>query len=95
MFRFVSLLVSIPVIIIVATFAYRNAQLVSIDLFTSKIEFPLAAILLIFLFLGVIIGLLVNIAVLIKQKNKIRLLRKQNKEMTSLSEALKSEDKRL
>ena len=95
MIRIVSLLVSIPVVIIVATFAYRNAQLVSIDLFTSKFDFPLAAILLASLFLGVLLGFMFNIAVLFKQKNKIRQLNKQRQEMTSLSEAFKTDNKRL
>ena len=95
MIRIVSLLVSIPVVIIVATFAYRNAQLVSIDLFTSKFDFPLAAILLASLFLGVLLGFMFNIAVLLKQKNKIRQLNKQRQEMISLSEAFKTDNKRL
>ena len=95
MIRIVSLLVSIPVVIIVATFAYRNAQLISIDLFTSKFDVPLAAILLVSLFLGVVIGFLMNIVILVRQKNKIRQLNKQRQEMTSLSEALKADNKRL
>ena len=95
MIRIVSLLVFIPVVIIVATFAYRNAQLVSIDLFTSKFDFPLAAVLLISLFVGVVIGFFINIVILVTQKNKIRQLTKQRQEMTSLSEALKTDSKRL
>ncbi|MDH5766135.1 MAG: LapA family protein [Gammaproteobacteria bacterium] len=95
MFRIISLLVSIPVVIIVATFAYRNAQPVTIDIFTSKFDFPLAGILLITLFLGGIVGYLVNFALVIRQKNKIRQLSRQNQEMLSLSEAFKMDDKRL
>ena len=95
MIRIVSLLVAIPVVIIVATFAYRNAQLVSIDLFTSRFDFPLAGILLITLFLGVLTGFLLNIVVLLRQKNKIRQLNKQRQEMSSLSEVLKTDHNRL
>lgn len=95
MFRIISLLVSIPVIIIVATFAYRNAQLVAIDFFTSKIEFPLAGILLLALFIGALLGFMINIVIIFRQKNKIRQLNRQNREMLDLSEALKSDDKRL
>ncbi|MDH5471263.1 MAG: LapA family protein [Gammaproteobacteria bacterium] len=95
MIRIVSLLVSIPVVIIVATFAYRNAQLVTIDFFTSKFDFPLAGILLISILLGVLLGFIINLTVLLKQKNKIRQLTKQRHEMISLTEALKMDDKRL
>lgn len=95
MIRIVSLLVSIPLVIIVATFAYRNAQFVTIDLFTSKIDFPLAGILLIAVFLGVVLGFVANIAIVLKQKARIRQLNRQKQEMNILSEAFKSDDKRL
>lgn len=95
MFRFFSLLVSVPIIILVATFAYRNAQFVTIDFFTSKLDFPLAGILLIVLFIGGLLGFMMNFLLVLKQKAKIRQLIKQRQEMLSLSEVLKTNDKRL
>ena len=91
MMRFISLLVSIPIIVIIATFAYRNAALVSIDFFVAKYNIPLAAIILICIILGAVIGFLVNIIVVIRQKNKIRQLNKQTQTMSGLSDFLKSD----
>lgn len=95
MFRFFSLLVSVPIIILVATFAYRNAQFVTIDFFTFKFDFPLAGVLLIVLLIGGCFGFILNFVLVLKQKATIRQLKKQKREMTSLSEALKTSDKRL
>jgi len=60
MIRFISLLVSIPLIIVLATFAYRNAQSIKIDLFINIYHIPLAAILLVTLLVGGILGFMVN-----------------------------------
>ncbi|MCW8955814.1 MAG: LapA family protein [Gammaproteobacteria bacterium] len=91
MMRFIYLLVSIPIIIIIATFAYRNAGLVNIDFFMAKFNMPLAAIILVSIFLGIILGFLFNIFVVIRQKNKIRQLHKQTQTMSGLSDFLKSD----
>ena len=94
MIRFISLLVSIPVIIIIAAFAYRNAQLIEIDLFTTQYQVPLAAVILIALFLGGIIGFIANLFILLSQKNKIRQLIKQRETLNSLSEVLRPDQNR-
>lgn len=91
MMRFIYLLVSIPIIVIIATFAYRNAGLVSIDFFVAQFNIPLAAIILVCTLLGIIIGFLINIFVVILQKNKIRKLIKQTQTMSGLSDFLKSD----
>lgn len=89
--RFIYLLVSIPIIVIIATFAFRNAGLVSIDIFVSKLNIPLAAIMLVCVLLGTILGFIFNIIVVIQQKNKIRKLIKQTQTMSGLSDFLKSD----
>jgi len=89
--RFIYLLVSIPIIVIIATFAYRNAGLVNIDFFVAQFNIPLAAIILICVLLGIILGFLFNIFVVIMQKNKIRHLVKQTQTMSGLSNFLKSD----
>ena len=93
MIRFISLLVSIPLIILIATFAYRNAQSIDIDFFINIYHLPLAAILLTTLIMGGILGFIVNFLVLMKQKNTIRLMKKQIKEMSSLAGILKTDKK--
>lgn len=91
MIRFLSLLVSIPIIIIIAAFAYRNAQLVKINLFVVEVNVPFAAIILICLVLGGVIGYLSNIVVLIRHKKKIKQLEKQRQLVKGLSDVLKSD----
>ncbi|MDH5484203.1 MAG: LapA family protein [Gammaproteobacteria bacterium] len=91
MIRFLVLLLLIPIIVFIAAFTYRNAGLVSVDLFTLDYKVPLAALLLIALLVGMILGYLVNIFVLIKQKNRIRQLKKQREALTSLSDVFKAD----
>ena len=91
MIRFLSLLVSIPIIIIIAAFAYRNAQLVKVDLFVVEVNIPFAAIILICLILGGILGYLSNIFVLIMQKKKIKQLEKHRQYVKGLSDVFKSD----
>jgi len=93
MIRFISLLVSIPLIIVLATFAYRNAQSIKIDLFINIYHIPLAAILLVTLLVGGILGFMVNFFILIKQKNKIRQMTKQRQEMLGLTDIFKTDQK--
>jgi len=93
MIRFISLLVSIPLIIVLATFAYRNAQSIKIDLFINIYHIPLAAILLVTLLVGGILGFMVNFFILIKQKNKIRQMTKQRQEMLGLTDIFKTDKK--
>lgn len=91
MMRFIYLLVSIPIIVIIATFAYKNAGLARIDFFVAEFNIPLAAIILVCIFLGIVLGFLINIFVIIRQKNKIRQLIKQTQTMSGLSDFLKSD----
>lgn len=93
MIRFISLLVSIPLIILIAAFSYKNAQLVSIDLFLYQINLPLAFVLLIILLLGVLIGYIVNVVSLLNQKHKFRRLKNEKETLQGLSDVFKSTDK--
>ncbi len=91
MIRFISLLVTIPVIVVIAAFAYRNAQLVKIDFFTSEYQIPLAVIILLSILIGGILGFVLNLFIIIKQKNKIRQMAKQRQALTGLSNILKTD----
>jgi uncharacterized integral membrane protein len=91
--RFILLLISVPLIIVIATFAYRNAQAVNIDFFINSYNLPLAAILLVTLIVGGILGFMVNFFVLIAQKNKIRKMIKQKQEMLALTDIFKTDKK--
>ena len=91
MIRFITLLVFIPIIVVIAAFSFRNAQLVRIDFFIHEFDIPLAAIILVALILGAGLGFLANIFVLLAQKNTIRQLNKQRQTLGSLSDALKSD----
>lgn len=93
MIRFIALLVTIPVIVVIAAFAYRNAQSVSIDFFTTEYHIPLAAVILVTLIVGVILGFLLNLFVVLSQQNKLRQMKKQRKEMMSLSQAFNTDKK--
>jgi len=93
MIRFISLLVSIPLIFLVAAFTYNNAQLVSLDLFIYKIDLPMAMVILIALLVGVIIGFTFNLMVLLNQKKKYLRLKNKKETLKGLSEVLKKSDK--
>lgn len=91
MIRFLVLLVLIPIILIIAAFAYRNAGFVKIDLFTADYDIPLVALLLIALLVGMIIGFLANFYVVMRQKSKIRHLNKQRETLGRLSDVFKAD----
>lgn len=91
MIRFLSLLVFIPVVIIIAAFAFRNAQMVRIDLFTLEFHIPLAAVILVALLVGAGLGFLANILTLLAQRHKIRQMKKQRETLSGLSDVLKSD----
>jgi len=93
MIRFISWLVSIPLIILIAAFTFKNAQLVSIDLFVFQIDLPMAVILLIALLLGVIIGFVFNLMSLLNQKKKYLKLKHKKEALTGLSEVLNKPEK--
>jgi len=93
MIRFISLLISIPLIILISAFAFNNPQLVIIDLFTSKIELPLAVALLISMLTGVIIGFVFNILSLLAQKKKYSQLKNKSEALNGLSEVLNKSEK--
>ncbi|MCW8936157.1 MAG: LapA family protein [Gammaproteobacteria bacterium] len=88
MIRFISLLVSLPIIILISAFAFNNPQLVLIDLFTSTIELPLAVALLISLLIGVVIGFVFNLLSLYTQKKKYLRLKHKKETLNGLSEVL-------
>lgn len=93
MIRFIILLVLIPVIVIVAVFAFRNAQFVTIDLFINSYNLPLVAVILVSLLVGVLIGFAINTLILAKQRNTIRMLKKRKQTLNGLADILKSPDK--
>lgn len=94
MTRFLSLLISIPFIILMAAFAFKNAQPVSVDLFfLPPVSIPLAVILLIALFLGVVLGYLFNVFALLVQKKKYRQLEKKQEALQGLSGVLHKQGK--
>lgn len=90
MIRFISLLVSIPLIILIAAFSYKNAQFVSIDLFLYQINIPLAVVLLITLLLGFVIGYIFNLLSLLNQKQKYFRLKNKQETLQGLSGVLSS-----
>ena len=87
--RFITWLVLLPIIVVIAAFAFRNAQRVPLDLFVFEINLPLAAVILIALFVGAGVGYLASIFVLLAHKKQIRQLKKQQQTLSSLSEVLK------
>ena len=91
MIRFISLLVSIPVIVLIAAFTYKNAQLVAIDLFLYQINLPLAIVILISLLVGVALGFLLNIMALINQRKKFNRLIKKKETLQGLSGVLNTD----
>ncbi len=93
MIRFIILLVSIPLAILIAAFTYKNAQLVSIDLFTFQVELPMAIVLLISLFLGFIIGVVFNLIALLNQNKKYLKLKHKKETLKGLSEVLSKPEK--
>ncbi len=93
MIRFISLLAFIPLVILIAVFAFKNAQPVSIDLFLYQINLPLAVFLLISLFLGVMIGYMFNIMSLLSQKKKYNQLKNKKETLQELSGVLNKPDK--
>lgn len=93
MIRFISLLVSIPVIILIAAFTYKNAHLVPIDLFLYQINLPMAVWLLIALLIGVVVGYLINIMSVIKLRNKVFRLQSKQQTLEGLSGVLHKKEK--
>ncbi len=90
MIRFISLLVSIPLVILIAAFTFKNAQLVSIDLFVVQVSLPMAVVLLIVLLVGVLLGFIFNLMALLNQKKKYIKLMHKKAALQGLSEVLKT-----
>jgi len=86
--RFISLLVSIPLILVIAAFTFKNAQLVTVDLFTVQLDLPLTVILLIAMLIGVILGYAINLVTLFSQKRTIRRLQRKKETLQGLSSVL-------
>jgi len=93
MIRFISLLVSIPLILLIAAFSYKNAQMVSIDLFIYQINLPLAVVLLFMLLIGFAIGYVFNLLSLLNQKKKYRRLMNKKEALQGLSGVFGKTDK--
>ncbi len=92
MIRLLSLLVSIPIIVLVAAFAFKNAQPVYLDLFVIQTQLPLAIIMLVVLLSGFVLGLLFNLMMLIKQQQKYRRLKNKKDTLQGLSGVLDKSD---
>lgn len=88
MIRFIILLVSVPLIILIAAFSYKNAQLVSIDLFLYQFNIPLAIVLLFVLLFGFVIGYVFNLLSLLNQKQKYYRLKNKQETLQGLSGVL-------
>ncbi len=88
MIKFISLLVSIPLIILVAIFTFNNAQPVSVDLLLLQLKLPLALLLLASLLTGVILGFLFNIMALVNQKKKQSQLKRKKEALKGFPEVL-------
>lgn len=86
--RFISLLVSIPLILVIAAFSFKNAQLVTVDLFTFQQTLPLTVIILIAMLIGVILGYSINLFTLLSQKRTIRRLQRKKEALQGLSSVL-------
>ena len=86
--RFISLLVSIPLILVIAAFSFKNAQLVTVDLFTFQQALPLTVIILIAMLIGVILGYSINLFTLLSQKRTIRRLQRKKEALQGLSSVL-------
>ncbi|HEY9200548.1 MAG TPA: LapA family protein [Gammaproteobacteria bacterium] len=91
--RFISLLVSIPLILVIAAFTFKNAQLVTVDLFTVQLDLPLTVILLIAMLIGVILGYAINLVTLFSQKRTIRRLQRKKETLQGLSGVLQKPGK--
>lgn len=76
-----------------SAFAFNNPQLILIDLFTSKIQLPLAVALLLSLLIGVIIGYVFNILNLYAVKKNCSQLKHKNQTLNGLSEVLNKSKK--
>ncbi len=88
MIKFISLLVSIPLIILVAIFTFNNAQPVSVDLLLLQLKLPLALLLLVSLLIGAILGFLFNIMALVSQKKKQSKLKRKKEALKGFPEVL-------
>ena len=93
MIRFISLLVSIPIIVLIAAFAYKNAQPVFIDLFLYQVNIPLAVLILLALLVGVILGYLLNLLSLLNLKQKLYRVKHKKETLEGLSDVLNKSDK--
>jgi len=93
MIRFISWLIFLIFLILIAAFTYKNAQLVSVDLFIYQINLPMAVLLLIALLLGVLAGFAFNIMALLSQKKKYMRLKAKKETLQGISGVLDKTDK--
>ena len=93
MIRFISLLVSIPLIILISAFSFKNSQFVTVDLFLYQPSLPFSVVLLIVLLLGFIIGYVFNLISLLNQKQKYLRLKNKKETLQGLSSVLDNTQK--
>ncbi len=93
MIRFISWLIFLPLIVLIAAFTFNNAQPVTINLFVFQIELPIAVIMLISLLIGVVMGFVINLMTLLNQKKKYLNLKRKKETLKGLSEVLKKPEK--
>jgi len=80
-------------VVLIAAFVSKNAEPVSIDLFLYQASLPLAVLLLVALFIGVVLGFMFNIVALLSQKRKYYQLKNKKETLHGLSGVLNEPDK--
>ncbi|HED35234.1 MAG TPA: LapA family protein [Gammaproteobacteria bacterium] len=90
--RFISLLISIPFILLIAVFASKNAEPVSVDLLFDQVNLPLVVCLLAAFFPGVVVGLAYDWIALSRLKKKYNRLEKKKETLQGLSGVLNKPD---
>jgi len=91
--RFISLLIAIPFIFLIAAFAFKNAEPVSIDLFFYQANLPMVIYLLGAFFPGVIVGLAYDWVASNRLKKKYKRLKKKKETLQGLSGILNESGK--
>lgn len=77
MTRFLLFIFFLALILIFFVFTLENLDLVSLNLVFQRIQVPLGLTLLVCFVLGVLIGILFSISLVLKNKNKARVLSKK------------------
>lgn len=77
MVRFLLFIFFLALILLFFVFTLENLDLVSLNLVVEKYQVPLGLTMLVSFILGVIIGILFSLSLILKNKNKARILAKK------------------